>query len=167
MGTRADFYIGRGEDAEWLGSIAFDGYPEGLTPLLETTHPLYQGSASILHDQGRWPAGKGLLDASTEPEYRERLARFFLYRDDVTLPEQGWPWPWENSGLTDYAYAFDDGKVWNSGFGDCWTTEKDADPDEHKHTDACVRTTFPDMKSRQNVTFGKRSGLIVLGGGPA
>ena len=26
MGTRADFYIGSGKDAEWLGSVAFDGY---------------------------------------------------------------------------------------------------------------------------------------------
>lgn len=26
MGTRADFYIGRGPDAEWLGSVAWDGY---------------------------------------------------------------------------------------------------------------------------------------------
>jgi len=29
MGTRADFYVGRGEQAEWLGSIAWDGYPSG------------------------------------------------------------------------------------------------------------------------------------------
>jgi hypothetical protein len=29
MGTRADFYVGRGKDAEWLGSVAFDGYPSG------------------------------------------------------------------------------------------------------------------------------------------
>lgn len=25
MGTRADFYSGRGKTAEWLGSIAWDG----------------------------------------------------------------------------------------------------------------------------------------------
>lgn len=30
MGTRADFYVGRGESAEWLGSIAWDGYPSGI-----------------------------------------------------------------------------------------------------------------------------------------
>jgi hypothetical protein len=29
MGTRADFYVGRGETAEWLGSIAWDGNPGG------------------------------------------------------------------------------------------------------------------------------------------
>jgi len=27
MGTRADFYVGRGETAEWVGSVAWDGYP--------------------------------------------------------------------------------------------------------------------------------------------
>ena len=27
MGTRADFYVGRGDAAEWIGSIAYDGYP--------------------------------------------------------------------------------------------------------------------------------------------
>jgi hypothetical protein len=30
MGTRADFYVGRGPDAEWLGSVAMDGYPSGV-----------------------------------------------------------------------------------------------------------------------------------------
>jgi hypothetical protein len=30
MGTRADFYVGRGGQAEWLGSIAWDGYPSGI-----------------------------------------------------------------------------------------------------------------------------------------
>lgn len=30
MGTRADFYVGRGEQAQWLGSIGWNGYPEGI-----------------------------------------------------------------------------------------------------------------------------------------
>lgn len=33
MGTRADFYVGRGVDAQWLGSIAYDGYPDGTPEL--------------------------------------------------------------------------------------------------------------------------------------
>ncbi len=28
MGTRADFYVGLGEQAEWLGSVAWDGNPD-------------------------------------------------------------------------------------------------------------------------------------------
>ena len=34
MGTRADFYVGHGKDAEWLGSIAWDGYREGIPPVI-------------------------------------------------------------------------------------------------------------------------------------
>jgi hypothetical protein len=38
MGTRADFYIGRGESAEWVGSVAWDGQPSGMPePLLTAT----------------------------------------------------------------------------------------------------------------------------------
>ena len=29
MGTRADFYMGTGTGAEWLGSVALDGYQDG------------------------------------------------------------------------------------------------------------------------------------------
>ncbi len=41
MGTRADFYTGRGQTAQWLGSIAWGGYPVGT----ERFHCLveYQG----------------------------------------------------------------------------------------------------------------------------
>jgi hypothetical protein len=31
MGTRGDFYVGRGKDAEWIGSIAYDAFVEFLT----------------------------------------------------------------------------------------------------------------------------------------
>jgi hypothetical protein len=30
MGTRADFYVGRGASAEWIGSMARDGYPDTI-----------------------------------------------------------------------------------------------------------------------------------------
>ncbi len=60
MGTRADFYVGRGETAEWLGSIGWDGYPSGID---ET-----------------------VFEAAEEPAYRTAVAAFFAPRDDVTLP---------------------------------------------------------------------------------
>ncbi|MFH1835312.1 MAG: hypothetical protein ABH851_03885 [Methanobacteriota archaeon] len=59
-----------------------------------------------------------------------------------TSPEQGWPWPWEDSGTTDYAYAFEAGKV---------TTYTDRPP-----------KGWPNMKSNQQVAFGRRSGMIVF-----
>lgn len=30
MGTRADFYVRKGGEMEWLGSIPWDGYPDGI-----------------------------------------------------------------------------------------------------------------------------------------
>jgi hypothetical protein len=116
MGTRADFYVGRGETAEWVGSIAWDGYPEGIMPhAAEKKRAWVDGP--LMPAAAKWPVGAHLFDATTEQEFRERVARFFEYREDVTLPENGWPWPWENSQTTDYAYAFDGGKVYASCFG--------------------------------------------------
>jgi len=137
MGTRADFYAGRGKDAEWLGSIAWDGYPEGIP-------------GSILH-------------AETEDGYREVVGWFLQGRDDASLPERdGWPWSWTDSGTTDYAYAFDGGKVWTSCFGSEWfdpLVEVDYDALE---ADAAE---FPDMSDRQHVAWaGVRSGLTVITG---
>ncbi len=54
MGTRADFYIGRGEKAEWLGSVAWDGYPTGILP--------------------------ELLKSESENDYRTNLKEFFKER---------------------------------------------------------------------------------------
>jgi hypothetical protein len=136
MGTRADFYVGRGEKAEWLGSIAWDGYPDGIA--------------------------QKLLRSKSEEDYRFNLKEFFKERDDATLPEDGWPWPWEDSNTTDYAYAFDGGKVWASGFGRKWFNPLKKEP-KVKDNDSGRHQVFPNMKSIQKVTLGKRSGVIVMG----
>lgn len=132
MGTRADFYIGRGEHAEWLGSIAWDGYPEGIPQNI-----------------------KEAVDANS---FRLNVTDFLVAREDATLPEDGWPWPWNDSQTTDYAYAFDKGQVWASCFGYEWFNP-DNEPKNHVG-DKVV--TFPNMKDKQKVTFGPRSGLIVI-----
>jgi len=135
MGTRADFYIGRGKTAQWVCSIAWDGYPSGIP--------------------------KKLLKATTQEEFAAALKSFTAKRTDVTLPADGWPWPWNDSRTTDYAYAFDDGKVWASAFGYAWF-----DPLRKERTipeDAEKVADFPDMSSQQNVTLGERSGVIVYG----
>jgi len=136
MGTRADFYVGRGENAEWLGSIAWDGHPDGI--------PI------------------DLLVADTEEQWRSRVELFLKDRDDATLPEQGWPWPWRDSCTTDYSYAFDE-TVWATCFGHGW--HKASEWDEEEHGDSSdPEVKFPDMKSIQKVDFGKRSGLIIVKG---
>lgn len=143
MGTRADFYIGRGANAEWLGSIAFDGYPDGIAA--------------------------ALLRVSTAGEFKNELNKFFSDRSDVSLPRHGWPWPWPDSRTTDYAYAFDDGRVWACPFGQYWFPATAEDPDlpfdksgTREEIDA-RKVVFPDMTQIQNVTLGKRSGLLIIG----
>jgi hypothetical protein len=137
--TRADFYIGRGEKAKWLGSIACDGYPS---------------------------AQDGVCKATTLKEFRSAVKDSFLEAGDyTTLPREGWPWPWDNSSTSDYAYAFDDGKVYFSRTGHSWqdATLPEPDEDDEDYVESPRDAVFPDMTSRQNVTLGKRSGLIVFG----
>lgn len=146
MGTRADYYIGRGKNAEWLGSTAWDGYPEGVIDQKDE---------------------QNLFTSKTEDDFRKRLKVYFDDREDVTLPADGWPWPWKTSSTTDYTYAFDDGQVWMSCFGQNWIPaqinpggdNKDWEwPDDNK-------AVFPDMTEIQNVQLGgKKSGLIVISG---
>lgn len=148
MGTRADFYVGRGPEAEWLGSVAMDG--------------------------GLWgwagdPAHGPVVASATEEEYRANVERVLVACDHSTRPEQGWPWPWDNSLTSDYAYAFDGGQVWAHGSG--WFVPwKDGamveEPDEEEFKGQ-PKATFPDMTATKNVTFDRRSGLIVIsrGGG--
>lgn len=143
MGTRADFYVGIGKEAEWLGSIPWDGYPSGIS--------------------------ENLLKSQTLEEYKQNVNKFFATEKGVSRPEDGWPWPWENSRLTDYTYAFNDGKVVVSHFGSKWFDPLKEEPEEGKEWDYKIdptkdesRVEFPDMTKAQKVTFGDRSGLIVM-----
>lgn len=134
MGTRADFYIGKGKDAEWLGSIAWSGHPSDIPDVI--------------------------LEAKSPEDYRRVVIDILKGRRDATVPEQGWPWPWEDSQATDYAYAFFDGKVLASRFGCSWF-----DPMQPKPELAGDKVVeFPDMSARQAVARGERSGLIMVRG---
>lgn len=135
MGTRADFYVGRGENAEWLGSIAWDGNPE-----------------SIPND---------IRFAVKEDDYRAAVAAELAGREDATKPEMGWPWSWENSRKTDFAYAFDGSDVWASCFGREWFDACNEPEDPAAGPRVAV---FPDMsKRRAPAIAGPRSGMIVIG----
>lgn len=140
MGTRADFYVGRGANAEWLGSIAWDGYPDGIDD--------------------------AVLTAKEEDNFRLAVGAFLASRKDATTPDMGWPWPWEDSRTTDYAYGFGEGVVLASRFGSAWfdpTVEREDDGDGDDDRDAERSAVFPNMTDRQSVAYGQRSGLIVLG----
>jgi hypothetical protein len=134
MGTRADFYVGRGENAEWLGSIAWDGY-------------------SI--------AGY-IKAAKTEDIYRKAVTQFLSEREDATLPKDGWPWPWEDSCTTDYAYAFDKDKTYTAIFGHKWFPSQEKEPEYDDNSGKECK--FPNMKDRQKVALGKRSGVMIISG---
>jgi hypothetical protein len=120
MGTRCDFYVGRGTKAEWLGSIAWDGDPRNCTTVIR---------------------------AESEVGFRENVATLLAAREDGTTPDRGWPWPWNDSRTTDYACAFDDGKVWASCFGRAWFDPTTPfSPDENEGEKCAV---FPDMSNRR------------------
>ena len=117
----------------WLGSIAWDGYPQGIDA--------------------------AVLAATTKEEYVREALAFMEPRDDHTHPEQGWPWPWNDSGTTDYAYTFKDGRVVASCFGNTWFVAADGDPEDDED-DAHV--PMPDMTAIQNLDFGKWSGVMFI-----
>lgn len=164
MGTRADFYMGRGEQAEWLGSFAWDGYPEGVPD--------------------------DVLTATTEEGFRAAVDAMLSGRQDATRVADGWPWPWPTSSTTDYAYAFDVGQVFITCFGRGWVTigqvqvhdaacklrrakidagewnEDVPEPPDLFDFDGPKSAVFPNMKDRANVATGPRSGLLVVGVSP-
>lgn len=133
MGTKADFYIGKGKDSEWIGSIAYDGYPDRLP--------------------------KNIIHSHNEEYYRQCVIEFLNNRDDNTLPDKGWPWPWNDSNTTDYAYTFDGIKVVGSCFGSYWFDVANPPKEEKEDGESPI---FPDMKDIKNVSFGKNSGLLII-----
>ena len=115
MGTRADFYI----RDKWLGSIAWDGYPDGIPD--------------------------AILDAPTEADFLEQVLDFLSQREDSTFVDQGWPWPWDDSTLTDYSYVWDDKPL-------IYVFGKGNKP----------ARKWPDMSAIKNVRWDKGSGIILI-----
>ena len=146
MGTRADFYLGTDlTSAEWLGSLAYDGYTIADTPELN------QLDLEVAH-------------AKTAEEFRGAVATLIAESEHGTTPEQGWPWPWKDSRTTDYAYWFDGIQTWFYCFGH--GPQRPGKSVFTKNGDYqrpfLVKAPFPDMTNRACVTFGPRSGLFIL-----
>ena len=145
MGTRADFYVGRGANAEWLGSVAWDGYPDN------DDYDLIFASAE-------------------ERPFRLSVNELLGRRDDGTMPEHGWPWPWEDSTTTDWAYTFDGGEIYASYFGAPWVPVSQYlqfnDEQQEAYRDSAPADggiEHPNMKAVQDVNFGRRSGVTIMG----
>lgn len=141
MGTRADFYMGKGKDAEWIGSIAWDGYRDGIP------------------DE--------ILNAKTTDEFRSLVSVFLQGREDASFPKDGWPWPWDDSQVTDCSYWFFDGQVFEDFSRHYYPATKpypDNDtiengPDEYE------QIAYPDMSGKEKKPlFGPHSGVMVFHG---
>ncbi|WP_020499942.1 hypothetical protein [Sciscionella marina] len=97
--TTNDFYLGRGAEAEWLGSIH-----------------LQDCACDALHD---------IASASTAGEFTTMVTAFLNEAEShhlgtVTYPGDLWPWPWPTSHGTDHVLAFDTDAVWTSMRGQPW-----------------------------------------------
>lgn len=143
MATRADFYVGKGPKARWIGSYAMDGDPHSFS--------------------------KHFINAKNAKEFRKAFLNEIKHRDDGTLPKDGWPWPWTDSNGTDYSYFFHQGNILVYYFGEGgiplkywlkidWDDAKKAELGFEKNS------VFPDMTSIQKVIFGPRSGLLFVAG---
>lgn len=113
MGIRADFYIGRGEEAEWRVSLAFEGSPEKVEDILRS-----QSKTEFVN----------------------------LARQKSWSRHSEWPWGWQTSHQTDYAYAWDDGQVWVSKFGRGWVPAEAYFFSDDVNWESFEKQVFPNMK---------------------
>jgi len=97
MGTRADFYVMDHDGSlEWLGSVSQDGgYLDIPTDILISGDRIM--FEEVVEDYIKSRGKRGILKSI----------------------EEGWPWPWADSRLTDYSYIMNlcKGQVLMSMFG--------------------------------------------------
>lgn len=144
MGTRADFYIRTPEGLAWQASVAYDGYDvEEMTE---------QNARKTKRNKSCW----NLRHAKNETDFKAALATYLSHRDDATVTDDGWPWPWKDSCTTDRAYVFENGGV------RCFAWGKEIVPGNDDAEGPMPEGGWPDMTSIQNVTLGPRSGVMIL-----
>lgn len=139
MGTRADFFIGIGPNAEWIGSTSYDGDPYSL--------------------------GADPLKATSEAEFRAAIERMLADPERlVTRPEEGWPWPWRDFRTSDYGYAWDPERGAVASSGRAWVTER-----QLRDNSDCIYEgprllddEVPDMSKCKKADVLAKSGLLIL-----
>lgn len=140
MGTRADFFVGIGPNAEWIGSTSYDG------------------------DRHGW--GRGPLAATSEAEFRAAVEEMLSNPQALTTrPEEGWPWPWNDFRTSDYAYAWDPARgIPVASSGRTWVTvaEMEADSDCIYTGERLRDDEVPDMRKVPRGDVMGKSGLMIL-----
>ncbi len=168
MGTRADFYIEQENKIQWIGSKAMDGYAvaEAKEKYISPHHKEVRSVTFLVY---------AIKTSKTKEDYLQFVKEYLTQAQDATFPEQGWPWPWDNSKMTDETYLFKDSRVWrmfkhdgdyDNALTPCLFSpvesvfyDEDGEPIEQSEK---IEILVPDMKGIKNVTLGDRSGLIVL-----
>ena len=140
MGTRVDFYVGKGLSAKWIGSIGNDGF-----------RPSKGGAQGV---------GLALINAKTETKFRSAIRKLMDKFSDHVPAEKGWPWPWDDSSITDCSYWFFDNQVWDvhckfEPCGPVWVPCSDPEPngDTGERYESVV---YPNMSAIRNVRGGWR-----------
>ncbi|TKG60367.1 MULTISPECIES: hypothetical protein [Pseudonocardiaceae] len=91
MSSYTDFYFGRGENADWIGSLRGECYPENFLAV---------------------PPSRLALTATDEHAFRAAVADTLDVWEDERLGhayrrELGWPWPWYTSHNSSWIMVFD------------------------------------------------------------
>jgi hypothetical protein len=92
MSSKADFYIKRGNELEWQGSIMWGGNERSIPT--------------------------SITQSCSELEFTMALTYFLDGKKDAVRPPTRWPWHWHSSKMTDYAYIMipEKGAVYISNF---------------------------------------------------
>ena len=127
MGTRCDFYQGRGETARYLGSIGHDAYVDAMAERFA-----------------------GVTDFAS---FEACLATVFKEYGEISA-KNGWPWPWRTSATTDTVVAFDEGRCWTAHPSDRWAPLDDF---ENPTDEPCVfADMLRDMESTPQGRLSQR-----------
>ncbi len=131
MGTRCDFYQGRGLQATYLGSIARDAYVDVMA--------------------------ERFAGVDSQDLFLERLKSVFAEYGEIPAAS-GWPWPWRDSSTTDTVVAFDQGQCWTAHPDGVWALlERFDEPTQEPLVFADMRSaeeSTPEGRLRRRLRFG-------------